>query len=151
MTSEIIKRMFDACYQAKRTRDMLPPLPEGVRASFIHYLDVIQSLEKQGIKVKVSDISDAMELPRPGVTRTVKEMEEKGYLKKIASEKDGRVTYITVTQTGLELSQKYDEQYFNGLIPYMEEISEEDAECMIQTIEKFYQIMCERRKHDNER
>ena len=25
MTSEIIKRMFDACYQAKRTREMLPP------------------------------------------------------------------------------------------------------------------------------
>lgn len=151
MTSEIIKRMFDACYQAKRTRDMLPPLPEGVRASFIHYLDVIQSLEQQGVKVKVSDLSDAMELPRPGVTRTVKEMEEKGYLKKIASEEDGRVTYITVTRTGQELSQKYDEQYFDSLLPYMEEISEEDAECMIQTIEKFYQIMCERRKHDNER
>ena len=79
MTSEIIKRMFDACYQAKRTRDMLPPLPEGVRASFIQYLDVIQSLERKGIQVKVSDLSDAMELPRPGVTRTVKEMEEKGY------------------------------------------------------------------------
>ena len=76
MTSEIIKRMFDACYQAKRTRDMLPPLPEGVRASFIQYLDVIQSLERKGIQVKVSDLSDAMELPRPGVTRTVKEMEE---------------------------------------------------------------------------
>ncbi len=150
MTSEIIKRMFDACYQAKRTRDMLPPLPEGVRASFIHYLDVIQSLEQQGVKVKVSDLSDAMELPRPGVTRTVKEMEEKGYLKKIASEEDGRVTYITVTRTGQELSQKYDEQYFDSLLPYMEEISEEDAECMIQTIENFYQIMCERRKHDNE-
>ena len=96
MTSEIIKRMFDACYQAKRTRDMLPPLPEGVRASFIQYLDVIQSLERKGIQVKVSDLSDAMELPRPGVTRTVKEMEEKGYLQKIASEEDGRVTYITV-------------------------------------------------------
>lgn len=39
MTSEIIKRMFDACYQAKRTRDMLPPLPEGVRASFIQYAE----------------------------------------------------------------------------------------------------------------
>ena len=52
MTSEIIKRMFDACYQAKRTRDMLPPLPEGVRASFIQYLDVIQSLERKGIQVK---------------------------------------------------------------------------------------------------
>ena len=151
MTSEIIKRMFDACYQAKRTRDMLPPLPEGVRASFIQYLDVIRSLEREGIQVKVSDISDAMELPRPGVTRTVKEMEEKGYLKKIASEEDGRVTYITVTKKGTELSKKYDEQYFGSLLPYMEEISEEDAECMIQTIETFYQIMCERRKHYDER
>ena len=151
MTSEIIKRMFDACYQAKRIRDMLPPLPEGVRASFIHFLDMIQSLEQQGVRVKVSDLSDALELPRPGVTRTAKEMEEKGYLKKLASEEDGRVTYITVTQKGLELSQKYDEQYFNSLLPYMEEITDEDAECMIQTVEKFYQIMCERRKHDNER
>ena len=147
MTSEIIKRMFDACYQAKRTREMLPPLPEGVRSSFIQYLDTIQSLEGQGVQVKVSD----MELPRPGVTRTVKEMEEKGYLKKMASEADGRVTYIAVTRKGTNLSQKYDEQYFKSLLPYMEEISDEDAECMIRTIEKFYQIMCERRKHYDER
>ena len=146
MTSEIIKRMFDACYQAKRTREMLPPLPEGVRSSFIQYLDT-----RQGVQVKVSDISDAMELPRPGVTRTVKEMEEKGYLKKMASEADGRVTYIAVTRKGTNLSQKYDEQYFKSLLPYMEEISDEDAECMIRTIEKFYQIMCERRKHYDER
>ena len=151
MTSEIIKRMFDACYQAKRTREMLPPLPEGVRSSFIQYLDTIQSLEGQGVQVKVSDISDAMELPRPGVTRTVKEMEEKGYLKKMVSEADGRVTYIAVTRKGTNLSQKYDEQYFKSLLPYMEEISDEDAECMIRTIEKFYQIMCERRKHYDER
>ena len=115
------------------------------RCSFILYS--IQSLEGQGVQVKVSDISDAMELPRPGVTRTVKEMEEKGYLKKMASEADGRVTYIAVTRKGTNLSQKYDEQYFKSLLPYMEEISDEDAECMIRTIEKFYQIMCERRCH----
>ena len=27
MTIETIKRMLDACYQGKRIRDMLPPLP----------------------------------------------------------------------------------------------------------------------------
>ena len=151
MTSEIIKRMFDACYQAKRTRDMLPPLPEGVRASFIQYLDVIQSLERKGIQVKVSDLSDAMELPRPGVTRTVKEMEEKGYLQKIASEEDGRVTYISITDEGRRLSQKYDRDYFSELAFCLSDISEEDADCMIRTIEKFYQIMCERRKEYDKR
>ena len=146
MKIETIKKMFDACYQAKRTRDMLPPLPDGVMPSYIQYLDAIQKLEKQEIRVKVSDISDALSLPRPGVTRTVKEMEQKGYLQKIASPDDGRVTYIALTEAGKELSRKYDAHYFQALAPYMEEISEEEAQCMIQTIEKFYQIMSERRE-----
>ena len=77
MTTEKIKRMLDACYQAKRIRELLPPLPQGVTPSYIQYLDNIHALEKQGIQVKISDISDVMNLPRPGVTRTVKEMETK--------------------------------------------------------------------------
>lgn len=147
MTNEKIKRMFDACYQAKRIREMLPSLPPGVMPSYIQYLDAIQKLEKKDIRVKVSDISDVMNLPRPGVTRTVKEMEKKGYLSKIASPDDGRVTYISITEEGWKLFCKYDEKYFGELSADLSDISEEDADCMIRTIEKFYQIMCERRCH----
>ena len=93
MTTENMKALLDACYQAKRVRELLPALPKGVSPSYIHYLDTIEELERRGVRVKVSDISDALNLPRPGVTRTVKEMEDKGYLKKIASEQDGRVTF----------------------------------------------------------
>ena len=102
---------------------------------------------KKDIHVKVSDISDIMNLPRPGVTRTVKEMEKKGYLSKIASPDDGRVTYISITEEGWKLFHKYDEHYFGELSGELSDISEEDADCMIRTIEKFYQIMCERRSH----
>ena len=147
MRIETLKKMFDACYQAKRTREMLPTLPEGVMPSYIHYLDVIETLEKQDVQVKISDISDALNLPRPGVTRTVKEMEIKGYLNKIASHDDGRVTYVTSTKRGKQLSQKYNEETFNMILPCMDAISEEDAECMVRTIEKFYEIMSERRNH----
>ena len=147
MTNEKVKRMLDACYQAKRIREMLPPLPQGVMPSYIQYLDAIQKLEKKDIHVKVSDISDIMNLPRPGVTRTVKEMEKKGYLSKIASPDDGRVTYISITEEGWKLFCKYDEKYFGELSADLSDISEEDADCMIRTIEKFYQIMCERRGH----
>ena len=151
MENRTIKRMFDACYQAKRIRELLPPLPSGVRSTFIQYLDAIQMLEKDDVSVKISDISDALNLPRPGVTRTVKEMEEKGFLQKIASPDDGRVTYITITEAGKELHQKFDAQYFDMLAPYMDEISEEDAQNMIRTIEKFHQIMRERREYDGSR
>ena len=146
MTNEKIKRMLDACYQAKRIREMLPPVPNGVMPSYIQYLDVILSLQKEKKDIRISDISDAMKLPRPGVTRTVKEMESKGYLQKIASPDDGRVTYISITVEGEKLSEKYDQDYFSSLAPYLSEISEEEADCMIRTIEKFYQIMCERRE-----
>ena len=144
MTIEKIKAIFDACYLAKRSRDLLPPLPKGVTPSYIHYLDVIESFGQQGVSVKVSDISDALDIPRPGVTRTVKEMQAKGYLRKQTSESDGRVTYITVTEDGKKLSKIYNTQYFNRLLPLLEDISDEDAECTIWTIEKLYKVMSER-------
>ena len=108
MNSDKIKRMLDACYLAKRIRELLPELPEGVTPAYIQYMDVIHNRQKECPDVKVSDISDALKLPRPGVTRTVKEMEKKGYLYKYASKEDGRITYIAITQKGEELSEKYD-------------------------------------------
>ena len=136
MTIELIKQLLDACYLAKRAREMLPALPEGVTSSYIQCLDVIQKLQTRGIWLN---------LPRPGVTRTVKEMEHKGYLRKQVSAEDGRVTYLFLTESGQALSQKYNTDYFSQLLPYLDGISEEDAACTIQTLEKFYAIMCERK------
>ena len=144
MTNEKIKRMLDACYQAKRIREMLPPLPEGIVSSHIRYMDMIQKLQKQKDHVKVSDLSDVLNIPRPGVTRTIKEMEKKGLVQKTASPDDGRVTYLSLTNHGKEISEKYNENYFNELTPYLDDISDADADCMVQTIQKFYDIMCER-------
>lgn len=145
MDIQTIKALFDAFYQAKRIRDLLPTLPKGVTASYIHYLDIMESLERQGVQVKISDISDALNIPRPGVTRTVKEMASKGYLCKHTSPRDGRITYITMTEAGRQLSQTYNAQYFSRLSPLLQDISQADADCTIRTIERFYQVMSERR------
>ena len=48
MTVELIKQMMDACYLAKRARDLLPALPEGVQPSYIRFLDTLQKLEARG-------------------------------------------------------------------------------------------------------
>ena len=125
-------------------RELLPPLPRGVRPSYVQYLDVIETLESHGVRVKVSDISDTLHLPRPGVTRTVKEMEDKGYLRKIASEEDGRVTYLAITDSGKRLSQIHNAQFFAQLAPLLADISDEDAACTVRTIQKLYDVMSER-------
>ena len=46
MTTVKFKRMLDACYQAKRIRELLPPLPQGVTPSYIQYLDNILDLSE---------------------------------------------------------------------------------------------------------
>ena len=66
MQRDKIKKVMDACYLAKRVRDLLPKLPNGVTSTHIHYLDTIRKLELKTTNIKVSDISDELGLPRPG-------------------------------------------------------------------------------------
>ena len=146
MTSEKIKEMLDSCYMAKRILDMLPKLPEGVLPSYVRYLETIIELEEKNQKVKVSDVSEVLNLPRPGVTRTINAMEEKGYLKKETAKHDGRVTYVTVTKEGKMIFEKYNKDYFQKLALCLNHVSNDEADCMIQTIEKFYEVMCEGRE-----
>lgn len=145
MKVEKVKEMMDACYKAKRVRDMLPALPEGVAPSYIKFLDVIHNLEQKNGKVRISDLSDALNLPRPGVTRTLKRMEEKGYVRKTVCSEDARITHIEITKVGAALTEKYNHKYFSELAECIQDISEEEADCMIAAIEKLYRIMCERR------
>lgn len=145
MTGDKIKEVMDACYLAKRVRDMLPKLPNGVTSSHIHYLDTIQALECNKNSVRVSDISDELGLPRPSVTKTIKAMEKLGFIEKKTTKEDGRVVFISITAAGKDLVDKYVDQCFSELSLEFADISDEDADHMIETIEKLYEVMSRRR------
>ena len=145
MTKDKIKEVMDACYKAKRIRDMLPALPGGVTSSHIHYLDTLSKLEKTEGKVKVSDISENLGLPRPSVTKTVKDMEKLGFVEKETTETDGRFVYIKTTRTGRDLVDKYVDEYFGNLSEDLGGITDEDADKMIEVVEKLYIVMSNRK------
>ena len=124
---------------------MLPALPGGVTSSHIHYLDTLSKLEKTEGKVKVSDISENLGLPRPSVTKTVKDMEKLGFVEKETTETDGRFVYIKTTRTGRDLVDKYVDEYFGNLSENLGGITDEDADKMIEVVEKFYIVMSNRK------
>ena len=145
MTSDKIKEDMDACYLAKRVRDRLPTLPGGVTSSHIHYLDAIRQLESIKDKVKVSDISDRLGLPRPSVTKTIKDMENLGFVKKMTTKEDGRIVFITLTDSGKSLIDKYVDEYFTSLSKELSNIADEEAAIMIEVVEKMYAVMSKRK------
>lgn len=65
---------------------------------------------------------------------------------RIITKEDRRVTYIEISDEGMALFEKFNKDYFEDLSQRLSDISIEEADCMIETIEKFYQVMCERRK-----
>ncbi len=141
MTIDNVKRVMDAFYLGKRILGMLPPLPDGISPLYVRYLDVIGRLESGNRAVKVSDIGVELGVQRPGVTRTLGEMEEKGLVVKTPSEDDGRVTFIEITPSGRDLSKKYNEEVFLAITSALPSVSDRDVETLIETTESIYNAM----------
>ncbi len=146
MTVENIKRVLDAFYLAKRAVEMMPLLPKGVTPSYIRYLDIIGKLKKEKGEVRVSDLSDALSVQMPGVTRTINEMEARGLIEKTSSERDGRVTYLSITPEGGKLSKKYNEDVFVPLVGELGDVSDNDVDTLVGTIDVFYKAMNKERE-----
>ena len=79
------------------------------------------------------------------MTKTIKDMERLGFVEKKASEADGRIVCIS---GALRLAEiwfcKYVDEYFAGLGESLADITDEDADIMIATIEKIYDVMSKR-------
>lgn len=136
MDTEHAKKMMDAFYKAKRIRDQLPSLPEGINPSYINFLDAISFLSKDGKSVRVSDVARYRNLPVPGVTRTLKEMEQQELIRKETDETDHRVIHIVVTDRGYLLLDKYVSSYFHSVTEKLSDISNEEIDEMIRTIDR---------------
>ena len=141
MKSVNVQKMLDSFYEAGRVLDYLPPLPEGVNVSYIHILDSIQKLSLKNEFVRVSDVSKDRNLPLSGITRTVKEMEKKGYIKKVTSNEDARVVNLSLTEKGMELYTVFVKIHQTELAKILKDVSEEKLLITIETIYKVSEIM----------
>lgn len=136
-----VKNFLGACHEAKRITELMPELPKGMTPRHIQVLDVIWQMEAAGQSVKVSDISDFLNVTRPSITKLIRELEGFGAVVKLQDGEDRRVVRISLTDLGRQYYGFYVEKYQNWLAERFSDIDQEDLETAARTISRVYKIM----------
>lgn len=142
------REMFDAFYLAKRIWELQPELPAELSSQSIHILDCIHQLKKQKKLVYVSDVSTFLELPRPGITKSIRQLAQMGYVEKKADERDHRMVQVELTSLGQAVVQTYVTDYFRSIEKKLVNIPDTSIHQMAQTIEQIYQVLCKVENQD---
>lgn len=88
-------------------------------------------------KIRRTDLAEAVGLTASGVTRLLVPLEKIGVVKREAHERDGRVSYVTITKSGKELfadTLKDIEQKCEELIPEHQKSKLEQASALLEAI-----------------
>lgn len=141
------REMFDAFYLAKRIWELQPELPAGLSSQSIHILDSIHQLRNQKNIVYVSDVSAFLELPRPGITKSIRQLAQMGYVEKKVDDLDHRMIQVALTSLGQTVVQTYVTDYFQSIENKLSNIPESSIHQMAQTIEQIYQILYKGENH----
>ena len=151
MKVESVKLILDACAAASHVELMLPSLPKGITPRCIRVIEQIARLTKQEKEVKVSDISEMLDVTRPGITAVVRDLAAMGYLSKERDTVDNRIVFVSLTQSGWELYRTYVEEGHARLTEVFADIGDEGAEQLAAMIHRVLDLMQEDLKRRQER
>jgi DNA-binding MarR family transcriptional regulator len=140
---DMVIPILETLWLAKRAIECMPELPKEMKPSHIRVLDVIYKKYNQTGSVRVTDVSTAMQITKPSITKLINELVEIGTVKKTIADDDKRIVLVELSLFGKECVQKYVLDYHAKLAEYFSEIDQEKYLSMIETIEFIYQSMRE--------
>ena len=91
METESVRKLIDICVEAAHLERMLPKLSAGLTPRCIRVVDQVASLTRQNETVRVSDISEMLDVTRPGITKVLGDLDGMGYITKTRDTTDSRV------------------------------------------------------------
>lgn len=112
-------------------------LKEGNIPLTVSEMHLINYVGKQKVEITLSSIAQGLSVTRPSATIAVNKLQKKGYLDKISSEEDGRVTYVVLTKQGLRVYRLHKLCQKNAITKMGQTLSDEQREVLLQGIDVF--------------
>lgn len=101
-------------------------------------------LYKDGDGISQNQLKENLGVDKATVSRAINSLIKKDYLKKQKSPEDGRVNLIYLSQKAYEVKEEINEIYQQWFKIFLDEIKEDEAEKVINTLEKMYKIIQKR-------
>lgn len=137
MTEES-KHLIDTIHRFQRLQ--FGTLVGGMPKRTFFTLQAIKTLNEKEAGVSVTHVTELMKCSMPGVSRTLKKLEEKGYIERGIDKKDRRNTYVTITQAGKDEVDKLENILQDFGDDIIEKMGKEDVEQLIDLLDKLYVI-----------
>lgn len=143
MKVESVKLLLDTCAEASRLEQLLPPLPPGITPRCVRVIEQIAILSRQNSAVRVSDISEMLDVTRPGITAVVRDLTAMGYVTKGCDDQDRRIVYVALTEKGWDLFGTTVEEYHARLTEVLQEIGDDGAEALSRIVHRAMELIAQ--------
>jgi len=84
-------------------------LPDGLTTA---QFGVLNHLIRLNRNESIGELAAVMQVSQPTMSSTVRKLEDKGYIRLIATDEDRRVRRVSVTETGIDIRNKSIEKIF---------------------------------------
>ncbi|MBR1820553.1 MAG: winged helix DNA-binding protein [Clostridia bacterium] len=149
MKIESVKLLLDVCAEAGHMENMLPALPKGITPRCIRVIEQVALLSQRDGRVRVSSISEMLDVTRPGITAVLQELNAAGYVDKAKDEADSRVVYVSLTDRGWALYRSAVEEYHAHLAEVLSEIGDEGAQTLAALVRRSMALVAQDTKNRN--
>ena len=126
---DAFEKLFRAVHQFKKLNvsDLIP----GLSSSEFSVMGAILQMGENG-KITSSE--------PPAVSRTLRGLEEKGYVERSVDKKDRRNTYISLTEKGWKKGEEVRDRMQDFGCSVMSQLKEEDIDQLVAYLDRIYEI-----------
>lgn len=131
------EKLFRAMHQFKKLN--VSSMISGLSNSEFSAMGAILAMGKNG-QITISELAAKTRTLPPAVSRTLRGLEEKGFVERKTDPKDRRNTYVSLTEKGWEKGNEIRETMHDFGSSVISQMTEEELEQMIRNLNKIYEI-----------
>lgn len=127
----------------------LPPTGELNKGEFYVLHHIFHQMDgKKAADITPTELSEAMEVTKPAISKMLNVLENKGYIVRKQDPKDRRAVYVALTEKGQTVREKSMEMTANAVDRIIQQMGDEAADRLIDALQDLLQAMKKCYPHD---